>query len=205
MSDGEEGQFQAGGDAGFVEDVGEVALDGFFAEVELLGDVAVAASLDDGADDFKLAGGEAVGLALRDLGLLHEVVEGGDEVDDALAADPVIAAEDGADGGLQVVGEGVFEDDAAGADVQGLDDLLGGDGGGEEQNLDRGRTSHDGAHSLKAWEPGHLHIEEQNIGLQLEGVGDGFVAVVGFAHDLKAVLCGEHVANTDSDDRMIVR
>ena len=205
MSDGEEGQFQAGGDAGFVEDVGEVALDGFFAEVELLGDVAVAASLDDGADDFKLAGGEAVGLALRDLGLLHEVVEGGDEVDDALAADPVIAAEDGADGGLQVVGEGVFEDDAAGADVQGLDDLLGGDGGGEEQNLDRGHAVHDGAHGFKAGQARHLHVEEQDIGLQFEGLSDGFVAVGGIADDFKAIRCGEHVAYTDADHGMVVR
>ena len=54
---GEEGQFKAGGDAGLVEDVRQVALDGLFAQAELLGDVTVAASFNDGADDFKLAGG----------------------------------------------------------------------------------------------------------------------------------------------------
>ncbi len=65
VGDGEQGQFEARGDAGLVEDVRQVALDGLFAEAELLGDVAVAAALDDAAHDFKFARGEAVGLALR--------------------------------------------------------------------------------------------------------------------------------------------
>ena len=64
MCDGEEGQFEAGGDAGLVEDVRQVALHGFFAQVELLGDVAVAATFNDAADDFELAWREAVGFAL---------------------------------------------------------------------------------------------------------------------------------------------
>jgi len=51
VGDGEEGEFEAGGDAGLVEDVGEVALHGLLADGELLGDVAVAASLDDAGDD----------------------------------------------------------------------------------------------------------------------------------------------------------
>ena len=38
----------------------------------------------------------------------------------------------------------------------------------------------------------------------LEGLGDGLVAVVGFADDFKAVVLGEHVAHADADDRMIV-
>ena len=127
-----------------------------------------------------------------------------DEVDHALAADPVIATKDGANGGLQVAGEGVFEDDAAGADVQGLDDLLRGDCGGEEENLDGGCAVHDGAHGLQAGQARHLHVEQQNVGLQLEGLGDGFVAVVGIADHVEAVLFGEHVAHPDADYRMIV-
>ena len=132
-------------------------------------------------------------------------MEGGDEVDDALAADPVVAAEDGFDGGLEVVGEGVFEDDAAGADVQGLDDLLGADGGGEQDDLDRGHAGHDGAHGLKAGQAGHLHVEEEDVGLELEGLGDGFVAVGGVADDFKALRLREHVAHADADHGMVVR
>ena len=65
MRYGEQGQFQTGGDAGFVEDVRQVALHGFFAESELLGDVAIAAAFNDASDHVKFARSEAVGLALR--------------------------------------------------------------------------------------------------------------------------------------------
>ena len=99
MGDGEESQFEPGGDAGFVEDIREVPLDGLFADGELLGDVLVAAAFDDAGDDFEFARGEAVGLALgHSRGLLHQGVERGDQIDDALAADPVVAGEDGAQG-----------------------------------------------------------------------------------------------------------
>ena len=150
MGDGEERQLEARGNARLVEDIREMALDGLFTERELLGDVAVAAALDDAADHFKLARGEAVGFALRHGSLLHELVERGDKIDDALAADPIIARVNGADGSLQMAGERIFEYDAARADMQRLNDLLGGDGGSEKQNLGRGRPAHDGAHGLKA-------------------------------------------------------
>ena len=51
MGDGEEGEFEPGGDAGFVEDIGEVAFDRLLADGELLCDVAVAASFNDAGDD----------------------------------------------------------------------------------------------------------------------------------------------------------
>src|ERR1035437_1183099 len=47
MGDGEKRKFQAGGYASLVKDVGQVALDRFFAQAELLGDVAIAAAFDD--------------------------------------------------------------------------------------------------------------------------------------------------------------
>jgi len=46
-----------------------VTLDGFFAEAELLGDVAVGAAFDDAADNFHFARGEAEGFAVGDGGL----------------------------------------------------------------------------------------------------------------------------------------
>ena len=128
VGNGEEGKFKAGGDTGFIEDVGEMAFDGFFAECELFGDVAVGAAFDDAAHDFEFTRSEPVSLALWYDGLLHEVVQGGNQVDDAFAADPVIAAIDGANRCLQVAGKGIFEHNAASADVQGFNDLLGGDG-----------------------------------------------------------------------------
>ena len=132
-------------------------------------------------------------------------MECGDEIDDALAADPVIAGMDGADGGLQVAGESVFEHDAARADLQGLNDLLRGDGGGEKKNLGRGGAAHDGAHGLKAGQARHGNIEKKNIRLKFEGLRDGFVAVGGISDYVKAIVFGKHIAHANAHDRVVVR
>ena len=42
-------------------------------------------------------------------------------------------------------------------------------------------------------------------GLKFQGLGDGLVAVGGFADDFKSVEFREHVAHTDADHRMVVR
>ena len=204
MRNSEEGELEACGDTGLVKDVGQVALHSFLAQSELFCNVAVAAAFHDAAHHFKLAGGETVGLALRHHGLLHEVMKGRNQVDHALAANPVIAPEDGADGRLQVAGERVFEHDAAGADVQGLDDLLGGDRGGEQQDFHCWRAVHNGPHGLKAGQPWHLQVEEKNIGLELECPGDGFVAIIGFADYFEAVHFSEHIAHADTNHWMVV-
>ena len=200
-----EREFEPRGDTGFVEDIGEVALDGFLTQRELLGDIAIAAAFHDAPDHFKLARREAVSFALRNGGLLHQVVQRGHKIDDALAADPVIARVHGSNGSLQMAGDGIFEHDTARADVQCLDDLLRGDSGGKKQDLGRGRAVHDGAHCLKARQARHGHIEKQNIGLQLESLGDRLVAVGGVADDLKAFSFSKHVAHADADHRMVIR
>jgi len=67
--------------------------------------------------------------------------------------------------------------DAARADMQSLNNLLRGDGGSKKKNFDRGCAGHDGAHRLQARQAGHLHVEQQNIRLQFERVGNGLVAI----------------------------
>src|SRR6185369_6604321 len=92
VRDGEEGKLEAGGDTSLVEDIREVAFYGLFADGELLGDILIAAAFDNAGDNFEFAGCETVGLLLRGgRGLLHQLIECGDEVDDTLAADPVVA------------------------------------------------------------------------------------------------------------------
>jgi hypothetical protein len=204
MGDSEKSEFETRGDAGFVEDVGQVALHGFFAEGELLGDVAIAAAFNDASDDVEFARGEAVGFALRGLCLTHEVMQSGDEIDDALAADPIVAGIHGANGGVEASCQSVFEDDAAGADVERFNDLLGGDGGREQNDFDGRRAIHDGAHGLETGQARHLDIEQEDVGGLLQGLGDGLIAIVGFSNDFKAVALGEHVAHTDTDYRMII-
>ncbi len=85
-----------------------------------------------------------------------------------------------------------------------LDDLLGGDGRGEQDDLDRGRAVHDGAHGLKARQARHLDIEQKDVGGLLQSLGDGLIAIVGFSYHFEAVALGEHVAHADADYRMIV-
>ena len=65
VGDGEQGQLKAGGNAGLVEDVRQVALHGLLAERELFGNIAITAAFHDAAHHLEFAGGEAVGLALR--------------------------------------------------------------------------------------------------------------------------------------------
>src|ERR1700761_700312 len=104
-----------------------MTFDGLFADGELLGNVLVATALDDAGDDFELTRGEAIGLALRyRSGFLHQGVECGDEVGDALTTDPVVAGEDGAQRLREIASDCIFEDDAPGTDLQSFDDLLGG-------------------------------------------------------------------------------
>ena len=204
MRDGKKCQLQAGGDAGLIKNVRQVALHGFFAQGELLGDVPIAATFNDATHHIEFARSQAVGLAFRLGRLTHELVERGNEIHDTLAANPVIPGKHGADGGMQMAGERVLEHDATGANMERLDDLLGRDRGSEEENLDCGRSAHDGAHGLESGQARHLDIKQQDVGRQLKRLRDGFVAVVGFANHRETVALVEHVAYADAHYRMII-
>jgi hypothetical protein len=205
VRDCEEGQFEASGNAGLVKDIRQVALYGFLAECELLGDVPVAAAFYDAADNLELARREAIGLLLRRRGLLHEIVQRGNKIDDALAADPVVTGADGANGGLEMPGESVFEDDAASTDVESLDDLLGRNGRGEQQDLHGGRTLHDGPHGLESRQAWHGDVEQENVRLQFKCLRDRLVAIIGFTDDVESFFRGEHVSYADPNYGMVVR
>src|SRR5215472_1539531 len=182
-----------------------MALDGLFADRELLGDVLVRAALYDAGDDLEFARCEAVGLLLRHgRGLLHEIMQRREQIHDALAADPVVAGENGAQALAEVAGDGVLEHNAACADLQRLDDLLRGNEAGEEHDLHARRAVHDRAHRLQARKLGHGEVEQQNVRLEFECLGNGLVAVVGLTHDLEAGLAGEHVFHAEADDRVVV-
>ena len=77
--------------------------------------------------------------------------------------------------------------------------LLDGDGAGEEHDLDARRLGHNGAHGFEAGEARHGDVEQEDIGLEFEGLGDGVVAVFGFADDFEAGLVLQHVADPEAD------
>ncbi len=70
--------------------------------------------------------------------------------------------------------------------------------------LTRGALAHDGAHGFKAREARHGEIEQEDVGFEFEGLGDGVIAVVGVADDFKAGLIHEHVFDAEADDGMVV-
>ncbi len=187
MRDRKQRQFEPRGNARLVEDVRQVALHGLLAERELLGDIAIAAAFHDATHHVEFARGQAVGLALRRLGLAHQLVQRRDQVHDTLAADPVVTGIHRANGRVQRARQGIFQHNAARADVQRLDNLLSRDGGSEKHDLDGRRAVHDGAHGFEARQARHLNIEKKDVGRQLQGLRDGVVAVVGFAYYLEAV------------------
>src|ERR1700733_5290037 len=204
MGNGKQRQFQTRGDSGFVENVRQMALHRLLADTELLGDITIAATLYDAANHFQFPGREAIGFALGNGSLLHELVQCAHQVDHALAADPVIPGGDGPYGGGKVVGQGVFEHDATGAYLQGFNDLLGGDGAGREQDLYSWRTTHDGPHSLETGQTRHLQIKEEDVGQQFEGCCDGFVAVRCLTQHFEAGVALKHVFDADTNDWMVV-
>ena len=67
--EGEQCQLQPIADTQLVEDVGEVALDSFFANAEGLRNVLVGRPFGDQRDHFQFARGEAKGLTRRRSGL----------------------------------------------------------------------------------------------------------------------------------------
>lgn len=205
VRDRKERKFKSRGDTGLVEDVRQVALDCLFAESELFGDIPVAASFHDATDHLELARSQPVGFLLRRRRLLHQVVQGRNKIYDAFAADPVVAGANGADGGLQMAGQRIFQHNTTSANMERFDDLLGCDGGGQEQDLYGRRALHDGAHGFKTRQPRHRHVEKQNVRLQFESLRDRFVAVISFADYVETFFSGEHIAHTDPDYGMVVR
>ena len=180
-------------------------LDGLFGDGELLGNVLIGAALNNAGDDLELARGEAEGLLFGDGGCLgHQSMKSGEEICDALAADPIIAREHGAEGLAQIPGHGVLKDNATSADLQCFNNLLRGDGAGQQNDLDPWRLGHDRAHGFEPRQPRHIQVQKQDVRFELEGLGNGLIAILSFTYDLKTGFGLEHVFDTESNDGVIV-
>lgn len=105
---------------------------------------------------------------------------------------------------MQCSGERVLEHDSARSDVKSFNDLLRRYGGREQQDFYGRRSTHDGAHGFKARQARHLDVKQQDVGSQLKGLRDGFIAIVGFTYNFEAVHFIEHVPNADANHRVVV-
>ena len=91
---------------------------------------------------------------------------------------------DGLNGRHQFQGRGIFQHVAA---RPGRDDPLGVFAalvGGERQHSGRRHQFANGHRRFESAEPRHIDVHEDDVGPQRLGLGDGFVAVGGFPHDL---------------------
>src|ERR1039457_6266794 len=98
-----------------------MALDGLFTQAKLFGDIPVAAAFHDAPHHFKFTGSESIGLWWRRRCLLHQVMQSRNKINNPLATDPIVARTDGADGSLQMADQCVFQHNAPGANMKGLD------------------------------------------------------------------------------------
>src|SRR6202020_2290943 len=115
-----------------------------------------------------------------------------------------VAGRDGADGGDQVGGLGVLEQEAAGAGSQAGVDVVVEVEGGQDQHLGRQPGGHDVASRLDAVVAGHPDVHEHHVGTQRGAHGDGGGPVGGLADHLDVVFGVEHQAATHPDERMVV-
>ena len=85
-----------------------------------------------------------------------------------------VACRDDADGGGELLGADVLEEEAAGAGPQGLVDVLVEVEGGEDEDVGGRRRCSEPAGGLDAVELGHADVHEDDVGLVLAGAGDRF-------------------------------
>lgn len=138
VMNGEEGEFETVGDAGFVVDAAQVIFDDLFGGAEAHRDFLVFAALNDEGDDFHFLGGEAVADASSDAVLFDGEVFGSAGTDGTFAAGDASdaidecgasygAMHDAVDAGVEVGLDGLadFSDEEAAAAVDAgfFDDL----------------------------------------------------------------------------------
>src|SRR5271166_6444390 len=157
-------QLQAVADPQLVEDIGQVALDGFFANAEGLRDVLVGASFGNQADDLELACRQAKGLAWRRSGLRGEIAQHLDKVLYRTALQPVLPLHHGANASGEVIDNGVLQNNATGTELQSLQNLTLVDESSEDNGARVGRIAGQFAQRIHARHPRHRQVEKQDVG-----------------------------------------
>jgi len=200
--DGVEGEFEAVGDAEFIEDVVKVILYGLFGDEKLFADFFVAEALGDELNDFFFAVGKKRLFAARTgLGRFrerfhdfrsHTIVE-----PDFAGVDTVNALDEKVRGGL-------LQNDTAGTQAHGADDVT---------IIFRRCQYYDArrklikVHFFKNGETvlvRHAEIEEEDIGLELREHLDALSPVLRFADDGHFVVGIEKLAKTVAKNGVIV-
>jgi hypothetical protein len=195
-------EFEAVGDAEFVEDVVQMVFDGLLGDEKFLADFLVAEALGDELDDFLFAVAEQRLFAARAgfAGLrkrLHDF--GGHAI-----VEPDFAGVHAMDALHEKIGGGLLQDDAASAEAHGADDIAIVFGGGENDDARGQRIEIDFLEDGEAVFIGHAKIEEKNIGLELGKKLDALRAVLRFADNGDVFVGIEEFAEAIAKDRVVV-
>lgn len=124
MTDDEKRELHAVGDAELIENVGDVVLDGLFAEGKLVSDFLIAISRDNCCNDLHLAGGEAKVLpGIHGSGARQKTVEQMHDVGHIFAAYPILPFHHAMDTLNNKFRRRFLEHNSARAKLQGLGDF----------------------------------------------------------------------------------
>jgi len=200
--DGVQREFEAVGDAEFVEDVVEMVLDGLFRDEKFFADFLVAEALGDELDDFFFAVAEqglfaaragfaGLGEGLHDFGG-HAVVE------------PDFAGVHAMNTFHQEIGGGLLQDDAARAETHGANHVAIIFGGSQNDNACGQRIEIDFLEDGEAVFVRHAQVEKKNIGLELGKELDALRAVLGFADDGDVLVGIEKLPQAIAKDRVVI-
>jgi hypothetical protein len=200
--DGVERQFEAVGDAEFVEDVVEMVFYGLFGDEEFFADFLITEALGYELDDFFFAVAEEGLLAARaGFGGLGESFHdfGGHAI-----VEPDFAGVHAMNTFYEQVGGGLFQHHAACAEAHGANDVTIIFGGSEHDNARGQRIEIDFFEDGEAVFIGHTKIEEKNIGLELGEQFDALGAVLGFANNGDVLIGIEEFAEAIAKDRVVI-
>jgi len=200
--DGVQREFEAVGDAEFVEDVVEMVFYGLLGDEKFLADFLVAEALGDELDDFFFAVAEQGLFAARAgfAGLRESFHDFGGHA----IVEPDFAGVHAMNALYEKVGGGLLQDDAASAEAHGADHVAIVFGGGENDDA-RGQRIE--IHFLEDGEAvfiGHAEIEEENVGLQFGEELDTLRAVLSFADDGDFIVRVEELAKAIAKDRVVI-
>jgi hypothetical protein len=200
--DGVESEFEAVGNAKFVENIVQVIFYGLLADEKFFADFLVAETLSDELNDFFFAVAEERLFAARaGLGRFRESFHdfGGHAI-----VEPDFAGVNAVDTLNEKVRGGLFEDHAASAEAHGADDVAIVFGSGENDDACGQRIKIDFFEDGEAVFIGHAEIEQQDFRLELGEEFDALGAVLRFTDDSNVFVGIEKFAKTVAKDGVVI-
>jgi hypothetical protein len=201
--DGVEREFEAVGNAEFIEDVVQMVFYGLLADEELFADFLVAETLSDELHDFFFAIAEQRLFAARtgfrgfresfhDLGG-HAIVE------------PDFAGENAMDAFYEQVGGGLFQNDAARPEAHCANHVAIVFGGCEYYDARRQGIEIHFFENGESVLVGHAQVEQQNVWLEFSEHLDALSAILGFANNDDIFVGAQEFAQAIAKNRVVIR